>query len=86
MSLSRILCEERGMKHKQGEEIFITIQIGNLDNTFEFDDDVPRTFDTEEKAINNAKEITEEYGMRMYVYKCTPIIKVDKGKIRITKL
>ena len=73
------------MKHKQRRVIFFSCSVGNLDGTIEIEEDI-QTFDNEEKALNNAKEITEEYGMRTYVYKCVPIIKVDRGKIRITKL
>ena len=73
------------MKHKQGSIIYFTCGVGNLDHTIDVEEDI-QTFNTEEKALNNAKEITSEYGMRTYVYKCYPIIKVDRGKLRITKL
>lgn len=74
------------MKHKQKETFFMVLSIGNLDNTVEPDDESPDTHHTIDKAINKAKEITEEYGLRTYVYKCVPVIKIGRGKTIITKL
>jgi len=74
------------MKHKQNKIIFCVSSIGNLDGFVDFNDEIPNTFDTSEEAINDAKETTQEYGLRTYVYKCVPIIRIDSGKIRVTKL
>ena len=74
------------MKHKQGSAIFLNSSIGNLDGLVDFSDENPETFDTVEDALNEAKQVTEEYGMRTYVYKCVPVFKVDRGNLRVTKL
>ena len=74
------------MKHKQNKPIFLISSIGNLDNSVDFEDTTPQTYDTQEDALTAAKDETEEYGMRTYVYKCIPIYRVDKGRIRVTKI
>ena len=74
------------MRHKQNTSIFLVHNIGNADDTVEFDNEVCPTFDKVEDALERAKEDTTEYGMRAYVYKCIPILRVDRGKLRITKL
>ena len=74
------------MKHKQRETIYMVADIGNLDDTVDFEDQAPLTFDRFEDALDEAKETTREYGLRSYVYECTPIRQVDRGKIRVTKL
>ena len=74
------------MKHKQNKPIFLISSIGNLDNSVDFEDTAPRTYDNPEDALAAAKEDVEEYGMRTYVYKCVPIYRVDKDKIRVTKI
>ena len=74
------------MRHKQNKPIFLISSIGNLDNSVDFEDTAPQTYDTEEDALAAAKDETEEYGMRTYVYKCVPIYRIDKGRIRITKI
>jgi len=38
------------------------------------------------EALAKAKADTKEYGMLNYVYKCVPVFRVDRGKIRVTKL
>jgi hypothetical protein len=60
--------------------------IGNVDNTVDFSDESPTTFDTIEEATEKAREETEEYGVRTYVFKCVPVLRIDRGKIIITKL
>lgn len=74
------------MKHKQNKVIFLLSSIGNLDGSVDFEDEAPQTFNTEEDALNAAKESTKENGMRTYIYKCIPVYRVDRGKIRVTKL
>jgi len=74
------------MKHKQNTDIYLITSIGNLDKTVDLDDESPTTFDTLDKAVEEAKKVTEEYGLRTYVYKCSPVIRVDRGKIRISKI
>jgi hypothetical protein len=74
------------MQHKQNKTIFLISSIGNLDGSVDFGDEVPQTFDNIDDALNAAKSIAEEYGMRTYCYKCTPIVRVDRGKLRVTKL
>ena len=74
------------MKHKQNGTIYLVHNIGNADDTVEFQDEVCPTFDDEVEALKEAKENTTEYGMRTYVYKCIPILRVDRGKLRVTKL
>jgi len=74
------------VKHKQRETVYIITSIGNLDDTVDFEDQAPLTFDRLEDALDEAKETTREYGLRSYVYECTPIRQVDRGKIRVTKL
>jgi hypothetical protein len=72
------------MIHKQNEIIFLNIRIGNADNTVDFRDEEPETYDTLKGAIEAGKEKVKEYGMREYVYKCIPVIRIDRGKIRVT--
>jgi len=60
--------------------------IGNVDNSVDFSDESPTTFDTIEEATEKAREETEEYGVRTYVFKCVPVLRIDRGKIIITKL
>jgi len=74
------------MKHKQKEKFFLTTSIGNLDNLVDLEDDCIPTFDKAEDALNEAKETVNEYGLRTYVYKCIPVLRVDRGNIRVTKL
>ena len=74
------------MKHKQKKPIFMCISVGNLDNSIDFMEDIDNTFDTPEEALNRARLVTGEYGMRSYVYKCVPVYRVDRGKIRTTKM
>ena len=74
------------MKHKQRETIYMVADIGNLDDMVDLEWESPVTFDRLEDALNEAKETTREYGLRSYVYECTPIRQVDRGKIRVTKL
>lgn len=56
------------MKHEQGNDIYLVVSIGNLDELVDLDDEVPRTFDTEKEALREAKEIVGEYGLHTYVY------------------
>ena len=74
------------MKHKQKQTIYMLTSIGNIDNTVDFADEEPQTFDDPEDAVAKAKADTKEYGMLNYVYKCVPVFRVDRGKIRVTKL
>lgn len=73
------------MKHKQNKTIFLYTSIENLDHSVELEDDV-HTFDKADDALDAAKENVKEYGLRTYVYKCVPVFRVDRGKIRTTKL
>jgi len=73
------------MKCKQGQTVYLMTSVGNLDDTIEIEEDV-KTYQYQEKALVDAKQMTEEYGCRTYVYRCVPIIRVDKGKIRVTTL
>lgn len=73
------------MLHKQKEVIYLCTSVGNLDGTIDLSDHA-RTFEDEDLALEYAKEQTDEYGDRTYIYECKPIIKVDKGKIRIARL
>ena len=74
------------MRHKQNKPIFLISSIGNLDNSVDFEDTTPQTYDTQEDALASAKDETEEYGMRTYIYNCVPIYRIDKGRIRVTKI
>ena len=74
------------MKHKQKDVIYMVADIGNLDDMVDLEWESPETFDRLEDALDEAKETTREYGLRSYVYECTPIRQVDRGKIRVTKL
>ena len=74
------------MKHKQNKTIFLYTSIENLDHSVDLEDEGPHTFDKAEDALDAAKETTKEYGLRTYVYKCVPVFRVDRGKIRTTKL
>ena len=74
------------MKHKQRETIYMVADIGNLDDMVDLEWESPVTFDRLEDAVEEAKDTTREYGLRSYVYECTPIRQVDRGKIRVTKL
>lgn len=74
------------MKHKQNKIVYLVTSIGNLDETVDFEDEVPKTFDTENEALEEAKQEAEEYGLRNYVYKCIPILRVDRGALRISKV
>ncbi len=74
------------MKHNQGAILYQISSIGNLDNKVDFEDETPRTFDSMNDALDTAKDIAKEDGLRTYVYKCIPIFRVDRGKIRVTKL
>ena len=73
------------MIHEQKQIIYLPTSVGYLNGTIQIEDDI-KTFDSEDEAIESAKETTSEYGIRTYVYKVTPIIQVDVGKIRVTKL
>ena len=74
------------MKHKQNKAIYLVSNVGNLDNTVDFEDDSPRTYDDPGEALEAAKEDVEEYGMVTYVYECVPVYRVSRGKIRVQKL
>lgn len=74
------------MKHKQNEIIFLINSIGNSDNSVDFEDESPQTFQSADDALNAAKDTTKEYGLRTYVYKCVPIFRIDRGRLVITKL
>jgi len=74
------------MKHKQNEAYFLCTSIGNLDGTVDFEDDVGKTFDKIEDAIEIAKDTVTEYGMKAYIYKCVPVCRITRGKIRVDKL
>ena len=74
------------MKHKQRETIFLVTAIVNEDNTVEIEDDTAATHNTEKEALDQAKSDAMEYGMRNYVYKCIPILKIDRGKIEVTRV
>ena len=74
------------MRHNQKKPIFMCVSIGNLDNSIELIEDVDETFDTSEDALSHARDLTGEYGMRSYVYKCVPVYRVDRGKTRTTKM
>ena len=74
------------MTHKQKEAFYMVADIGTLDDMVDLEWESPVTFDRLEDALNEAKETTREYGLRSYVYECTPIRQVDRGKIRVTKL
>jgi hypothetical protein len=74
------------MRHKQNTPIYLVTSIGNIDNSVDLSDEAPQTFDSKEKALKQAKEITDEYGLRAYVYKCVPILMVNRGKLTVTKI
>lgn len=74
------------MLHEQGKTFYLINSIGRLDKLVDLDDESPTTFDNLEDAIEAAKEATEEYGLRTYVYKCIPVVRTDRGKTRVTKL
>jgi hypothetical protein len=74
------------MEHRKNKTIFCVSSIGNLNGSVDFEDEAPNTFDNFEDAISFAKDSTEKYGMRTYIYKCVPIIRIDRGSIRVTKL
>ena len=74
------------VKHKQREIIFLVTAIGNADNTVEVEADTVATHNTEKGALDQAKSNVREYNMRNYVYKCIPILKIDRGKIEVTRM
>jgi len=74
------------MKHKQKTVFFLNTSIGNLDNLVDLSDESPETFNTKEDALIAAKDVIEEYNLRVYVYKCVPVYRVNRGYARITKL
>jgi hypothetical protein len=74
------------VKHKQNKTIYLINSIGNLDNSVDLEDESPQTFDNVDDALNAAKDVTKEYGLRTYVYKCVPILRTDRGKLVVTKL
>jgi hypothetical protein len=74
------------MKHKQNEVVYLINGIGNLDNLVDFEDEVPDTYENLADALEAAKNETKAYGLRTYVFKCVPVYRVDRGKMRITKI
>lgn len=74
------------MKHEQGDDIYLVSSVGNLDGTIDLDDESPRTFESAKEALAEAKDIVREYAMPTYVYRCTPIYRVESGKPRVTKI
>ncbi len=74
------------MKHKQGNVFFLVTSIGNLDNLVDLEDESPRSFDSVVDAISEAKDIAQNDGLKTYIYKCIPIHKVERGKVRLTNL
>lgn len=74
------------MKHKQKQPLYLITSIGNLDNLVDLEDELPQTFEKLEDATNEAKEVTKQYGLKTYVYKCVPVVQIERGKLRITKL
>ena len=74
------------MKHKQNQPIFIITSINNLDGSVDLSDAEPEDFGEIKAAIDKAKEVTQEYGLRTYVYKCVPVVRIDRGRLRVTKI
>lgn len=74
------------MEHKQGTVFYFHTQIGNLNGKVDLSDGTPETFDTADEAIRSGKDQTEEYGLRSVIYKCVPILQIDRGRIRTKKL
>ena len=74
------------MKHKQKATIFLISSIGNLDGSVDLSEESPTTFDNLDDAIDAAKEAVKEYGMRTFVYECRPLVRIDRGKLRVPNL
>ena len=74
------------MKHKQNQTIYLVTNIGNLDGTVEIDEDSSGTYDELDESLQAAKDEVDEYGMPTYIYKCIPIYKLERGKIKIKKM
>jgi hypothetical protein len=74
------------MVHKQNSAFYLINSIGRVDNLVDLDDESPTTFDNIDDALDEAKEVAKEYGLRTYIYKCVPVVRVDRGKIIVTKL
>lgn len=73
------------MEHKQNQIVYLVKSIGNKNNSVDFSDEDPQTFDDRNEALNAAKETTRATGMRTYVYQCLPLLRIDRGKVRVTK-
>lgn len=74
------------MKHKQREVFYLYTSIGNLDNSVDLSTESPETFDNLNDAVEAAKYQTSEFGVRTCVYKCTPVVQIDRGRLRVKKL
>ena len=74
------------MKYKQKATIFLVNSITDLDGSIDLSDSGAETFDKLESAIDEAKEVTQEYGLRTYVYKCVPVVRIDRGRLRVTNI
>jgi hypothetical protein len=74
------------MLHKQNKPFYLVNSIGRADDLVDLQDEAPTTFDVIDEAITKAEEIVKEYGLRTYVFKCIPVVRVDLGNPVITKL
>ena len=74
------------MKHKQNEVVYLIHSIGNLDNLVDLEDEFLVTYDNLADALEAAKIETKAHGLQTYVFKCVPVYRVDRGKMRITKI
>ena len=74
------------MKLKFGTQFYTALAATYTDGTMDLQDQVVDIFDTEEGAIDAARDDVEESGDTNVVYMCVPIIRVRRGKMRVTDL
>lgn len=68
------------------KRFFMAVVVGNLDGSLENIDGVECISNEELEAVTVAKEVNEDYpGLEVWIYRCEPIVKVWRGKPKVTR-
>lgn len=93
--MSGRLDERKGPKFEMGRDpsstFYLAVTIGNTDGSLdegEFEVGcVEGLYDDEASAVRTLREVNEEYPtIDGYVYRCVPVARIWRGKVRVTKL
>lgn len=67
--------------------MFMVVSVANLDGSFDAQEGIEAMEDTLEEAEQHAQAVNGEYAdLECYIFKCVPVARVGRGKMKTTKL